>query len=135
MSMGYGAYANLVHFDDDLIMYSYCCYNVNNENYNIFEKMEDGELYIDRDALVEPEIREKIKKMPSGRRKQIGKRIKKNVSVEELFYMGKIKVKNASGTWKTTDFGIDIMALRILYKIFDEYQETGVIPKNVVWYS
>ena len=53
----------------------------------------------------------------------------------ELFEDGKIKVKNASGTWKTTESGIDIMALKILSKMFDEYQETGKVPEHVSWFG
>ncbi len=132
--MGYGGYADLQQFDDTLVMYLYCCYNVNNNDYKRFMEIEDGELYIERDAFAEPEIHEKIKKTASGRKKPVVKRIKKDVSFDKLFETGKIKVKNAAGTWSTTRSGIDIAALKILYKIFDEYQETGELPKHISWY-
>lgn len=135
MSMGYGGYADLQQYDDTLVVYLYCCYNVNNDDYKHFMKIEDGELYVDRDAFVEPEIHEKIKKTASGRKKPIVKRIKKDVPFNELFEAGKIKVKNASGTWRTTESGIDIMALKILFKMFDEYQETGELPEHIGWFS
>lgn len=135
MSMGYGGYANLQQYDDTLVVYLYCCYNINNDDYKHFMKIEDGEMYIERDAFVEPEIHEKVRKMASGRKKLIAKRIKKNVPFNELFETGKIKVKNASGTWRTTESGIDIMALKILFKMFNEYQETGELPEHVGWFS
>ena len=135
MSMGYGGYADLQQYDDTPVVYLYCCYNVNNDDYKHFMKIEDGELYIERDAFVEPEIHEKIKKTAFGRKKLVVKRIKNDVPFDELFETGKIKVKNAGGTWRTTEFGIDIMALQILYKIFDEYQETGELPKHIAWFS
>lgn len=135
MSMGYGGYADLQQSDDTLVVYLYCCYNVNNDNYKHFMKFKDGELYIERDAFVEPEIHEKIKKTAFGRKKLVVKRVKRDVPIGELFEAGKIKVKNASGTWKTTESGIDIMALKILYKMFDEYQKTGEIPEHISWFS
>lgn len=131
MSLGYGGYANLVQHDNTLVMYCYSCYNINNDGYKKFKESPDGELYIGRNAFVEPEIREKIKKMPSGKKKMITKRIKKDVPFGELFDMGKIKVKNAGGTWETNVSGVDIIALKILLRIFDEYQETGEIPQKV----
>ena len=117
--------------DDTLTVYAYCCYNINNDDYEYFQKKEDGELYIDRDAFVEPEIHEKMKKTASGRKKLIVKRIIRDVPFEKLFESGKIQVKNASGTWKTTVSGIDFMALQILFKMFDEYQETGKLPEHI----
>ena len=135
MSIGYGGYANLQQADNTMVIYSYCCYNVNNADYKHFMEIEDGELYIDRDAFVEPEIHEKIKKIASGRKKVIVKRIKKDAPFGELFEAGKIRVKNASGTWRTTESGIDIMALKILFKLFSEYQKTGGLPEHVSWFS
>ena len=65
----------------------------------------------------------------------IVKRIKQDVPFNELFEAGKIKVKNASGTWRTTESGMDIMALKILFKLFDEYQETGELPEHIECFS
>ena len=99
-----------------------------------FKEIEDGELYIDRDAFMEPEIHERIKKTVSGK-KLVVKRIKREASIGKLMEAGKIKVKNASGTWHTTEDGTDIMAVKILLKIFGEYQETGKLPEHVGWFS
>lgn len=134
MSMGYGGYAHLVEADDSLVIYKYCCYNVNLPEYKHFSEIEDGELYIDRDAFVEPEIHEKMVRTASGRKKKVIKRIKRDVPFDELFESKKINVKNASGTWKV-ESGEDIMALRILSKLFNEYQEQGVIPEKMGWFS
>ncbi|SDZ95960.1 hypothetical protein SAMN02745687_01218 [Lachnospiraceae bacterium NK3A20] len=134
MSMGYCGYADLQDSDETMVVYLYCCYNAN-DDYERFMQIEDGELYIERDAFVEPEIHEKIKKSPSGRKRLIEKRIKKDIPFGDLLNSGKIKVKNASGTWKTLAYGIDFMAYNILFKLFDEYQETGVLPDHISWYS
>ncbi len=65
MSRGIGGYMNLIAADDTMLIYSYCCYNVNNDDWREMQKMEDGEIFIDRAALVEPEIHRKMKRMPS----------------------------------------------------------------------
>ena len=134
MSMGYSGYADLQQFDETLVIYLYCCYNANDADYKRFKEIEDGELYIDRNAFVEPDIHEKIRKTASGKKKTAVRRIKNKVDFDELFESGKIKVKNASGTWSKTEFGIDIMAVNLLRTIFDEYQQTGELPKRAVWF-
>lgn len=135
MSIGYGGYAHLVGADHNLVIYSYCCYNVNLPDYKRFMEIEDGELYIDRDAFVEPDIHEKTVRTASGRKKTVVKRIIRDVPFDELFENRKIKVKNASGMWKAAGSGVDIMALKILFKLFNEYQEKGVFPEMISWYS
>lgn len=135
MSIGYGGYAHLVGADQNLVIYSYCCYNVNLPDYKRFMETEDGELYIDRDAFVEPEIHQKTVRTASGRKKTVIKRIKRDVPFDELFENRKIKVKNASGMWRTAGSGVDIMALKILFKLFNEYQEKGTLPEVISWYS
>ena len=50
----------------------------------------------------------------------------------EYFDKGKIKVKNASGTWKTNPSGIDVMALYILLEILNSYQEIGRLPEKII---
>ena len=133
MSIGHCGYADLVLADDVLAIYTYCCFNLNSGDFERFRRMADGELYIDRDAFVEPEIHEKIIRRPSGRKVKSVKRILRWVPIEELIADGKIKVKNASGTWQTIESGTDIMAIRILRGIFKEYQETGTVPEHIGW--
>ena len=52
MSLGYCGYADLQAADDTLVIYSYCCYNINITGWERFKDIADGELYIDRDAFV-----------------------------------------------------------------------------------
>ena len=131
MSYGYGGYADIVQIEETFVIYKYSCYNFNNNDYKKDMEIKDGEIYIERDAFVEPDIHKKIIKTKSGRKKTIIKRIKREVDFEELFNSGKIKVENASGTWKVTEAGICIMAQTIIFKIFDKYQEEGEIPLKV----
>ena len=47
---------------------------------------------------------------------------------------GRIEIKNASHCFKVTDEGIDTMALRILFKLFHEHQETGELPTQIQYH-
>ena len=96
--------------------------------------MEDGEIFIDRAALVEPEIHRKIKRMPGGRKKLIEKRVLRNYSLSDMLGAGQVTIKNASGTWMKSPDGIDLMACKMLYKFFREYQETGVIQEHIEYF-
>ena len=133
MSLGYGGLAILVAVDATMLIYTYKSYNYNihEEEYQRKMRLLDGEIYIDRNTLVEPIIREKIKKMPSGRKKLIKKKIIQYVDVIELCQAGKIKIRNASGTWLTVECGMDYVARSLCSKVFSEYQETGIIPERI----
>ena len=135
MSRGYGGYMDLIADDSAALMYTYCCYNVNNTAYKKYMELADGEIVISRTAFVEPEIHSKLKKMPSGRKCIVEKRVRQDVPWEDLFDSGMIIVKNASGTWCTDSDGIDIMALKMLFEVFNEYQDTGEIPRHISWCS
>ena len=131
MSIGYQAYADLVASDGTGVLYAYACCNLNlPEKRDMAWNTEDGEIWISREALPEPEIHEKRRKMPSGKRKTVIKRIPRRVSAEELISEGKVTARNAGGTWETVK-GTDMMALRILNRIFTEYQEQGKVPEQV----
>lgn len=134
MSMGFCGYADLEQEDESIMIYSYCCYNLNDKNYESFCNIKDGEIYIERDALVEPDIHVRTKKI-GKRKKTITKRVKRDVPFDKLFEQGKVQVKNASGTWRTCPSGIDIIAMHILFNLFDEYQETGEIPKRINYFN
>lgn len=131
MSKGLMARAELLLSDDAGYLYSYSCWNLNQpENRDTARDTDDGEIWISRDALPEPEIHEKIRRMPSGRKKTVVKHIPRDVPVEELISDGRVKVRNAYGTWEIVG-DTDMMALRILYRIFGEYQEQGKVPEHV----
>ena len=135
MSLGYGGYMDLVADDGSTLMYTYCCYNINHTDYKKHMEPADGEITISRNALIEPEIQSRIKKQPSGRKRLVEKRVRQDVPLEHLIDSGKITVKNASGTWYTNANGIDVIAFKILFKLFNEYQDTGTIPKHISLFS
>ena len=134
MSKGDCAYANLVLLDESMLVYEYCCYQIK-EDWKEKEKVVDGELYIDPTAIVEPEIHEKIKKYPTGRKKLITKRIlNHDFDIDSLFEEKRIVVKNASGEWTFHGNGLGHAAYHLLWKLFVEYQETGEIPLKLYWF-
>ena len=136
MSIGHCAYADLIGADASMLLYSYCCYTLNEGERTNDSRDEDGELYIDRVCLTEPEIHEKIKRMPSGRKKRIVKRIVCwDYDLSERISTGKIQIKNASGTWRTDENGTDIMAVSLLNKLFITYQKTGEVPAHIGFYK
>jgi len=134
MSKGHCGYAHLAVGDDTLLLYSYCAYDANRADWQEIKKKEDGEIAIDRDSLIEPEVHEKVKRLPSGKRTTVVKRIEREVPYEDLLQAKKIRIQNASGAWDFSETGIDEVALKIVHKIFSEYQKTGNIPDYPTWY-
>ena len=136
MSMGYGAYLEKALEDGMTVLFYYSCGNVNEglEHYNAMMDKHDGEIIIDKTCFVEPEIHVKVKKSPSGRKKTFEKRILVEVPYEKYIEEGLIRIKNASGCWKVNN-GVDIMALKLIFKLFNMYQEEGKIPDKISWFS
>lgn len=75
---------------------------------------------IPRECFVEPEIHEKVKKMPSGKKKVISKRISISIDYGKMLEDGLIKVENCSKCWQVVDdkLQVDVMVLNILFYIF-----------------
>jgi hypothetical protein len=132
MSIGIGSYADLVLEDDELVIYEYGNYNLNEARFRNAEKLYDGLITIRKDCFVEPEIHEKVKKLPSGRKKLIVKKIPVSVDYPSMLEDGRIKFENCSNCWRIyKDIGADVMIGSLLFYIFLEYQETGTMPKIV----
>ncbi len=130
MSIGIGAHANKIAEDDHTVLYEYGGYNLNEPEYRNADQVYDGTIMIQKDCFAEPEVHEKLKKMPSGKKKLITKRIPVTVDYGEMIKDGRIVVENCSNCWRTTDdnFHIDVMVCRLLFNIFLRYQEEGEIP-------
>ena len=134
MSLGYGGSAKLIEADESMLIYIYSAFNwnIHEESYRKKMDIKDGEIYIDQDTLIEPIIVQKMKRMPSGRKKIIEKKLIQKVDVQALYRLGKIKIKNASGTWKKDENGIDRISWYLIREMYKEYQETGQIPETVI---
>ena len=136
MSIGIGAYANLVLQDSNTVIYEYGGYNLNEEQYRNKSHVCDGFITIQRNCFLEPEIHEKLKKMPSDKKKLITKRIPVYVNYTKYIEDGLIVVDNCSNCWNTTDNEkrIDVMALHILFCLFLRYQEQGTMPEYISYH-
>lgn len=134
MSLGYGGYANKTLEDEKTVIYEYGGYNLDipkcrNENHAC-----DGSIAIPKSCFAEPEIHEKIKKMPNGKKKLVVKRIPVEVEFRKMISDGLIEIENCSSCWMFSD-NIDITVLRILSHIFTEYQLNGEIPEHISFHA
>lgn len=132
MSRGFGAFARLALQDENTVVYEYAPYNLNEPEYRNSEHIYDGLITISKDSLVEPEIHEKLKRMPSGRKKLIVKRIRRDVDYSALLTAGKITIENSCFCWRLigTEENIGMMALQIIFRIYDHYQDEGTLPEK-----
>ena len=136
MSIGIGAYANLVLQDSNTVIYEYGGYKLNEKKYRNKSHVCDGFITIQRNCFLEPEIHEKLKKMSSVKKKLITKRIPVYVNYTKYIEDGLIVVDNCSNCWNTTDNEkrIDVMALHILFCLFLRYQEQGTMPEYISYH-
>ena len=137
MSIGEGAYANLVAWDDNEVVYEYGGYTFNDKRFRNENNLLDGVITIQRKCFAKPEIHEKLKKMPSGRKKLITKRIPVSVDYEAMIENGTITFENCSNCWQTYERipGVDVTVLRLLFIIFNNYQKEGKIPEHVSFFK
>ena len=133
MSMGYGGSAKIVLQDEETVIYKYSPYNLNDPEYRNPKRIYDGFITISKNSLVEPDIHTKIKRMPSGRKKLLTKRIPRDVDYSLLFDTGKITVENSSYCWILVgqNKNVGMIAMRIIFKIFDYYQDNGCLPETI----
>lgn len=130
MSKGIGAFVKLVLEDSETVIYEFGTYNLNDARYYNKEHICDGIITIDRNCFAEPEIHRKLKRMPSGRKKLIIKRIPVSVDYIIMISDGRIVIENCSNCWKCySNKNIDIMASPILFYLFLQYQKEGKLPK------
>lgn len=137
MSMGYGGIAKKVSEDKTHVLYAYGDFNLNIPGLENKDHRCDGILLIAKKCFIGPEIHQKIKRMPSGKKKLVTKAIIRSVDVEAALHNGLIEIKNSSFAWNfyhgPEGQKIDIMARRTLEKLFEEYQRTGTIPEFTGW--
>ena len=131
MSKGIGGSARVVMQDKDTIIYEYYAYNLDEKKYRNPEHIYDGSITIDKRSFVEPEMHEKLKKRPNGRKTLIIKRIPKDIDYSARISSGQIRVDNSQFCWDFSSSGIGIIAMRIIHVIFSLYQSEGTIPETV----
>lgn len=131
MSRGIGGNCRIVEEDEHTVIYEYGGYNLNKPEYENPDYIFDGIITIEKSALIEPEIHTKIKRMQGGKKELVTKRIPREVPYMELIESGKIEIQNCSNCWRTFSLGKDMIAYYLLFRIFDKYQEDGVLPSTV----
>jgi hypothetical protein len=133
MSMGYGAFARKVLEDEKTIIYEYGGFDLNKPEFRNEDHRYDGMITILKQCFPEPEIHEKLKKMPGGRKKLIIKCIPVEADYWKMIDDGFITVENCSNTWNAVGEGkqVDRMALRLISLAFHQYQEKGEIPEKL----
>ncbi len=133
MSIGVGAHANLVLQDEKTVIYRYGGYNLNEVKFRNEAHLYDGTITIQRNCFPEPEFHKTVKRMPSGKKKTLIKRIPVDVDYPAMIAAGTIIIENCSNCWITTDDDkkIDVMALHILYIIFNKYQKEENMPEFI----
>lgn len=133
MSRGFGGAARIVLQDENTVVYEYAPFNLNDPAYRNDEHIYDGLITISKDSMVEPEIHEKLKRMPSGKKKLIVKRIRRDVDYSALLDSGKIAIENSRFCWRLvgTEKNIGMMAMKIIFRIYDHYQDEGTLPETV----
>lgn len=137
MSIGVGAWARKVLEDDKTVIYEYGGYNLNEPVFRNEERILDGIITISRECFIEPEIHEKLKKLPYGRKKKIEKRIPVYVEYGRMINSGLIVIENCSNCWHKSNnkLQVDIMACNSVQKILMQYQEDGAIPYAVGYFK
>lgn len=135
MSKGYCGRMELFAEDESTAIYRYCGENWNDEGETrgSWENM-DGEILIQKRCLVEPEIHERIKKTPSHKKVLVTKRIVQSFDLGAAIRNGDIEIlKPCTSEYSHgVGLGIDRMyfAMKLLYKLFTEYQEQGKLPEK-----
>lgn len=130
MSRGFGAIMTKVLEDDQYVIYEYGSYDLNYEGFRNEDKILDGIITIKKSCFVEPEIHEKIKRIPGKKKKKIIKRVPVFVDYSVMLRDGDITVENCSHTRETSAMGIDVLALKMLFYLFLKYQEESEIPEK-----
>lgn len=133
MSLGFGGSARIVLQDEATVIYEYSPYDLDDPKYRNKDRIYDGLIMISKDALVEPELHEKLKRMPSGRKKMEVKRIRRDVDYSELLESGAIIIENSKYCcyFVGEEKDIGMIAMRITFHIFGLYQDDGFLPETV----
>jgi ribosomal protein S17 len=132
MSLGYVGCARLAVEDDEYAIYEYSGENWNDgKSVNGDAMLFDGEIQIKKSSLEEPDIHEKIHKMPNHKKNLVRKRITHVVDIQQKIDQGEIVIiRECKNEFRHYSTGKRYLATRLLHQIFDEYQETGKLPQK-----
>ena len=129
MSVGYCGCCRKISEDEESVLYEYFSCDLNDGG----EKVFDGLILIKKNSLIEPERREKFRRMPNGRRQSFTKTILREVPIDELIASGNVQIENCSRAWIFLPNGVDYVAVTLCRKIFMVYQCEGTLPNKCDW--
>lgn len=97
--------------------------------------LQGGIIVIYKRCIEEPEIHEKIKRMTSGRKKLVTKRITHYPSIGDHIRAGEIIIEKEykNAFQRPSYMPIDYIANMLLTKIFISYQENDVLPDKEIF--
>lgn len=132
MSLGIGVFAYRDLEDEDMVLYNYGVYDLNDPELRNSEHITDGSIIILKECFVEPEIHSKIKRI-NARKKRVSVRVPRYVDIVDLIRNESIIIENSRSCWKMLyeDDHTDIMAFRLVSLMFNKYQTDSVIPDHV----
>ena len=137
MSLGYCGMCLKQADDSEMAIYSYAGENWNDDGKSQSGDcmLQDGVIVIYKRCLEEPEIHEKVKRMPSGRKKLVTKRITHYPSIGDHIRAGDIIIeKECKNAFRRPSYmPIDYIANKLLPKIFISYQENGALPEKEIF--
>ena len=131
MSMGYGGGCVKYGENADFVLYEYYAVDLNDEKYYNKDRVMDGLIKIDKTSFVEPEIHQRIKRRPSGRKILVTKRIERAVPYDEYLKTGRIELVNSSFCSMLSENGYGRIGLRLIWEIYRYYQINGEVPHKL----
>ncbi len=129
MSMGYMGFAVLELEDENCLIYSYGCVNLNVPEGRNPNHERDGLIIIDKSCFLEPIITEKIKRQPGKRKKLIVKRHLVEVDFIKDYKEGRITIEPSKYD-NPAIRGHQSPVVYLLMKIFREYQLQSKYPDS-----
>jgi hypothetical protein len=138
MSLGYGGVCNKALEDEETVIYTYRGQNLNlpKEDEERIEG-EEGMFTIQKSALEEPEIYERIVRGPNGRKKLVRKKIMHYPHIDTHIEDGTVKVDKLCGVdvaFKESG-RFPRCAFILIRKVFEHYMEEGTIPDKEAFFQ
>ncbi|ORU01510.1 hypothetical protein D081_0329 [Anaerovibrio sp. JC8] len=109
MELGVGGEAEILLIDDDNLIYKYYSYNNNMTGYENKSKVADGLIKFKRSCFKHPDY----------------------INYPKYIKKGLIKIENSYNCWNVSDDGYDMMAIRFIGRLFQEYHFERSIPKKL----
>ena len=132
MSLGNCGLCRKASEDDEVALYEYCSYKLSFDDAR--KEIFDGLILIKKTSLLKPQRREKIRRMPRGRRRKFTKIIMREVDIGALIASGDVQIENCSQAWRILPIGIDYVSVCLCRKIFLDYQRAGTLPERCGWF-